>query len=496
MPETCAKTLQTRPAPLSALLADPTLLALAQAAEQSGIALTNPANGQFLGNIPTAGTRNVEVAIGVAQQAFVAWRGESPYRRGEVLQLWADELAHHRQDLARIITAEQGKPLHEARDEVDYGLSFLRWFAEEGKRTYGETIPSHKPNSRLFTVLQPVGVTAAITPWNWPLAMITRKAGAALAAGCPMIVKPANETGLTAYALLELANRAGMPEGVFQIVTGDAAEIGDVLMDHPAIRSVSFTGSTRTGKLLLARSAGTVKRMALELGGHAPFIVCADADLEAALDGAMAAKYEAAGQSCTALNKCLVHASHYDRFCSELAARSSRLKVGDGADPATEVGALTRFEAIAHCSSQVEDALAKGARLLTGGSALPGPGNFFAPTVIADVTPAMRIFTEETFGPILPLTRFERIEQAIELANCTEYGLAAFAYANDYRAIWQLVQGLEAGMVGINTVSMTGPPVPFGGVKQSGLGREGSWRGIEDFVEVKYACLGGIPDIY
>ncbi|MCG8506340.1 MAG: NAD-dependent succinate-semialdehyde dehydrogenase [Sphingomonadales bacterium] len=458
----------------------------------SRLEVINPATGDVIGAIPNMGGRETQAAIERAEAAQPGWAALGPYRRADVLQSWADLMVENRADLAIIVTLEQGKPLREAEEEVDYALSFLRWFAEEGKRHYGEVIPSHKDGARLLTLRQPIGVTAAITPWNWPLAMITRKAGAALAAGCPMIVRPASETPFSAIALMRLAVRAGLPRDVFPLVLGDPEEIARVLMESRTVRALSFTGSTLVGKVLLAQSASTVKRMALELGGHAPFIVCADADLDAAVEGAMQTKFEAAGQSCTALNKAFVHESLYAEFCERIAARAGALKAGNGLEPDTDVGPLMSAAAIRTCQAHVDDAVAKGAELVVGGHALSGPGHFFAPTVLKGVTPDMLVSREETFGPVLPVSPFADPDQAVALANDTDYGLAAFVYGENLKTIWRLMERLDYGMIGVNTFSMTGPPVPFGGTKQSGLGREGSYQGLEEFTEVKYACLGAM----
>jgi succinate-semialdehyde dehydrogenase len=402
-------------------------------------------------------------------------------------------LSGNREDLSRIITLEQGKPLRESREEVDYAASFLRWFAEEGKRHYGQTIPSYRPGARMLTVQQPIGVTAAITPWNWPLAMIARKAAAALAAGCPTLVKPAPETPFSAIALANLAWRAGVPREVLQLVVGEAESICTALMENESVRAVSFTGSTRVGKLLLRQSANTVKRMALELGGQAPFIICPDADLDAAISAAIAVKFEASGQNCIGLNRAFVHEKIYDAVCEALAERSRALKVGDGMDETVDMGPLTTRAGVDRCHALVADAVTGGARLVCGGRHIEGPGNFYMPTVIADVRPDMQVARTEIFGPVLPLTPYRTIEEAIGLANDSECGLAAYVYTRDMRSIFRFLDDVQVGMIGFNTHVITGPPVPFGGVKEAGLGREGSSLGLADFTEIKYACLGGVP---
>ena len=457
------------------------------------IAVRNPATGEIVGYAPDMGRAEAAAAIDRAVSALKAWHNLGAWGRAEILHRWADLLSQNKENLARTVTKEQGKPLPESRDEVDYGLSFFHWNAEEGKRLYGETIPSHKPDSRLFTIRQPIGVTAAITPWNWPLAMITRKVGAALGAGCPMIVKPAPETPLTAIALADLARKAGVPQGVFEVITGDAETVVPVLMQSQNVRAVSFTGSTRVGKILLEQGAATVKKMILELGGNAPFIICADADLDLAVSGAIAVKFEAAGQNCIGLNKCLVHDTLYEQVCARIVERSRSLKVGNGKDDGVDMGPLISAAAVARCHAQVMDALDKGAELLLGGQPIAGPGNFYEPTVLAGVTPEMAVSREEIFGPILPLAPFSSIDYAIHFANANDYGLGAYVYTHDINIIWRFLDELHAGLVGINAHSMTGPPVPFGGIKESGLGREGGSAGITEFTELKYACIGNIP---
>jgi len=406
-----------------------------------------------------------------------------------VLLQWLRLIQQHTEDLAALITAEGGKPLAEARGEVAYGASFVEWFAEEGKRAYGETVPSPAADKRLLVIKQPVGVCAAITPWNFPLAMITRKVAPALAAGCTVVVKPAGQTPLTALALARLAEAAGFPAGVFNLVTGDPAAIGGALTASPVVRKLSFTGSTEVGRLLMAQSAPTLKKLSLELGGNAPFIVFDDADLDQAVAGALAAKYRNSGQTCVCANRFLVQAGIHDAFAARLAEQVAALVVGDGSEPGTQQGPLIDANALAKVEAHVADALEKGARLLTGGHPHPRGGNFFEPTVLAGVTPAMRVAREETFGPVAPLFRFETEAEAIQMANATEYGLAAYFYSRDVARCFRVGEALEYGMVGINTGLISNEVAPFGGIKQSGLGREGSRHGLDEYLELKYLCF-------
>lgn len=455
--------------------------------------VTNPANGAVLGHVPDMGAAETEQAIAAAQAAFADWAGQTAKQRAAVLKRWYDLILAAQEDLARLMTAEQGKPLAEARGEVVYGASFIEWFAEEGKRAYGDVIPSHKADARIVVLKQPIGVVAAITPWNFPNAMITRKVAPALAAGCPVVIKPAEDTPLSALALAVLAERAGFPKGIFNVITtARPAEVGGVLTRHPLVRKLSFTGSTEVGKLLMAQCAGTVKKVSLELGGNAPFIVFDDADLDAAVAGAMASKYRNAGQTCVCANRLLVQEGVYDAFAAKLAEAVAGLKVGPGLDGDTHQGPLINTEALDKVERLVEDAKAKGARVMTGGARHALGGTFYQPTILADVTPAMACFSEEIFGPVAPLYRFADEAEAIKLANDTPFGLAAYFYARDVGRVWRVAEKLDYGIVGINEGIISTEVAPFGGVKESGIGREGSKYGLDDFMELKYLCLGGL----
>ncbi len=462
-------------------------------APQQGLEVVDPATGIPLGTVANKTAEDTVQAIEFAEKSLSTWQELGAYRRADILHRWADLMAANRADLATIITLEQGKPLFESEGEIDYALSFLHWFAEEGKRHYGETIPSHKDGARLVTLRQPIGVAAAITPWNFPSAMITRKAGAALAAGCSMIVRPATETPFSAIALQVLALEAGIPAGVFQTLTGDPEPIVGMLTKSETVRALSFTGSTAIGKMLARQSMDTLKKISMELGGHAPFIVLPDADLDTAIDGVMAAKFATSGQDCLAVNKCYVPDNQYDAFCEKVTARVAALKVGNGMETDVEIGPLMHANAISKCEAQVSDAVAKGARLGCGGCRLDIKGpTFFAPTALLDVTPEMTIHLEETFGPVLPVSRYTDLRETIRDANNTPYGLAAYIYGRDLSTLWQVGERLQYGMVAVNTPSFTGPPAPFGGFKQSGLGREGSRYGIDEYTEIKYMCLGAL----
>jgi succinate-semialdehyde dehydrogenase len=458
----------------------------------AAIPVTNPADGALIGHVPALDALATENAIDAAARAWPAWRRLLAKERAAILRRWAALMEAHRDDLAVIMTVEQGKPLAEAHGEIGYAASFLDWFAEEAVRMNGDTMPTHLPGKRLLVTREPVGVTAAITPWNFPSAMITRKAGAALAAGCPMIVRPASETPFSALALAVLAEEAGVPAGVFQVVTGSSRVIGRVLCDSPTVRKISFTGSTEVGRVLLGQSAETIKKVSMELGGHAPFLVFADADPELAVREAVAAKFQTTGQDCLAANRILVEDSVYDAFAERFAARVAALTVGNGLEDGVEQGPLMNPAAVDKCQAHVADAVAKGAQLLAGGGRHRLGGLFFQPTVLGGVTPDMAIFREETFGPVAPLTRFHSEAEAIALANDTIYGLAAYVCTRDLGRTFRVGEALEYGMVGVNTAKITGPPIPFGGVKQSGLGREGSRYGLDDYTELKYLCLGGL----
>ena len=454
--------------------------------------MDNPATGEIIGAVPGLGRAETRQAIEAADRAFKEWRKKTGKERAAVLRTWFDLMMANQEDLARLMTIEQGKPLAESRGEVAYAASFLEWFGEEAKRVYGDTIPAHQADKRLVVIKQPIGVVACITPWNFPLAMITRKAGPAIAAGCTVVLKPASQTPFSALALAELARRAGLPDGVFNVITGSATEIGAELTAHPAVRKLSFTGSTATGKLLMAQCASTVKKLSLELGGNAPLIVFDDADLDAAVEGAMASKYRNTGQTCVCVNRILVQDSVYDAFAAKLAEAVRRLKPAAGLEEGATQGPLIDDRAVEKVEEHVADARARGARVTVGGGRHRRGGRFFEPTVLVDATPEMLIAREETFGPVAALFRFKTEAEAIAMANDTEFGLAAYFYGRDVARVWRVAEGLESGMVGINTGLISTEVAPFGGVKESGLGREGSKYGIEEFVEVKYLCFGGI----
>lgn len=458
------------------------------ATNNSTFPVMNPANQEVVAQVTSLDHTAIEEAITAAQQALSSWREKTAKQRSSILRRWFDLMIENTDDLASLMTLEQGKPLAEARGEISYAASFIDWFAQEGKRSYGDIIPSPQADERLLVIKQPVGVCAAITPWNFPAAMITRKVAPALAAGCVMIVKPAEQTPLTALALGELALRAGIPAGVLQIVTGDAKMIGGVLTQSPIVRKLSFTGSTAIGRLLMAQCADTIKRVSLELGGNAPFIVFDDADLDAAVEGALQSKFRNAGQTCVCTNRFLVQSGIYNQFAQRLAERVKALQVGDGREKEVVVGPLIDDDAVRKVSDHVADAQAQGATILVGGQRHALGGYFFEPTVLVDVTPGMKIAREETFGPVAALFRFDSEEQAIAMANDTEFGLAAYFYTDNSKRMWRVAEALEYGMVGHNTGLISNEVAPFGGIKQSGIGREGSKYGIEEYLESKYIC--------
>ena len=459
--------------------------------------LHNPATDEPLVELPRFRQDETAQAIEVAHRAFLGWRKTTAKHRSEVLRRWYELMVLHGDDLATLITLEEGKPLAEARTEVQYAASFLQWFSEEAKRVRGDVIPAPKDTQRIVVLKEPIGVCAAITPWNFPAAMITRKAGPALAAGCSMVVKPASQTPLTALALAELARRAGVPAGVFNVVTGnDTRDIGSQLTSHPLVRKLTFTGSTEVGRVLLAQAAGTIKKCSMELGGNAPFIVFDDADLDAAADGLVAAKFRNTGQACISANRVLVQGGVYDAFAAKLVERVRKLRVGNGLEPDVQLGPLIDDGAVRKVEEHIADAVAQGAIVLHGGHRHPLGGRFFEPTVVTGATSDMALAREETFGPLAPLFRFEKDEEAFAIANATEFGLAAYLYSRDAARIWRASAAIESGMIGINCGLISNEVAPFGGVKQSGLGREGSHHGIEEFLEVKYLCWDGLAPVF
>lgn len=457
-----------------------------------GLSVIDPAGGDHLVDVTACSLDDVDSAIEAASAAFLHWRETLPVERGDILRSWGRLMRDNARDLATIISAEQGKPLEESLGEISYAANFLDWFASEGERSYGETIPSHLKGGNLSVRMQPIGVTAAITPWNFPSAMIARKAGAALAAGCTMIVKPAPETPLSALALAKLAEEAGMPAGVLQVLPGEAAPLARRLLEHTDVRAFSFTGSTEVGRLLLTQSAATVKKASLELGGHAPFIVFGDSDLSQAVAGCISAKFATSGQDCLAANRIYVQRALYDRFIDQFADATSRLTVGHGLEPVIDIGPMTRPSVAEKCRQQIAQALSAGARLVCGGQDSPLGGNFVTPTVLADVTDDMLIAREETFGPVAAILPFDDESEVVRRANATEMGLAAYVYTNDLGRAMRLTDQLEYGMVAVNTPKFTGAPIPFGGWKQSGLGREGSRHGLMEYLEPKYVCFGNL----
>jgi succinate-semialdehyde dehydrogenase/glutarate-semialdehyde dehydrogenase len=452
--------------------------------------VTNPASGERIGTVPNLGAAETRRAIEAAARAFPAWAAKTAKERAAILRRWNDLMLANVDDLAALMTAEQGKPLAESKGEIAYAASFIEWFAEEGKRVYGDVIPGHQPDKRIVVLRQPIGVVAAITPWNFPAAMITRKAGPALAAGCTFVCKPATQTPYSALAMAELAERAGVPKGVFSVVTGSATAIGGEMTSNPIVRKLTFTGSTEIGKKLMAQCAGTLKKLSLELGGNAPFIVFDDADLDAAVQGAIASKYRNTGQTCVCANRLLVQEGVYDAFVEKLAAAVRKLRVGDGLKGPTEQGPLIDAKAVAKVEEHIADAVAKGGRIALGGKRHSLGGTFFEPTIITHVTPDMLVAREETFGPIAPIFSFKDEQQAIRMANDTEFGLASYFYTRDLGRTWRVSEGLEYGIVGVNTGLISTEVAPFGGVKESGFGREGSKYGILDYTELKYLCIG------
>ncbi len=462
------------------------------AGDGAAFPVRNPADGGELGTVPSLGAAETRRAIESAHAAWPAWRAMTARERSAILRRWFDLMMQHLEDLALIMTSEQGKPLAEARGEIAYAASFLEWFAEEGRRVYGDIIPPHQSDKRIVVLKEPVGVCAAITPWNFPSAMITRKTGPALAAGCTVVVKPAEQTPFSALALAELAHRAGVPPGVFSVITGKPEAIGGELTANPLVRKLTFTGSTEVGRLLMRQCADTVKKVSLELGGNAPFIVFDDADLDAAVEGAMLSKYRNTGQTCVCANRILVQDKVYDAFAARLREKVLTLKVGRGVESGVTQGPLIDDQALAKVEAHIADAVAKGAKVAVGGRRHALGGTFFEPTILTDVTPAMRVAREETFGPVAPLFRFKSEDDAVRMANDTEFGLAAYFYSRDIGRVWRVSEALEYGIVGVNAGIISNEIAPFGGMKQSGIGREGSKYGIEEFLEIKYVCVGGI----
>src|SRR5687768_127774 len=454
------------------------------------ISVVNPATGSQLGTVPKLGAAEARRAIDAAERSWPAWRTKTAKERAAILRRWFDLMMANQEDLAQILTAEQGKPLSEARGEIAYGASFIEWFAEEGKRAYGDVIPQHQPDKRVLVIKQPIGVSALITPWNFPNAMITRKAGPALASGCPVVIKPAGQTPYSALAMAELAERAGIPKGVLNVITGDSKAIGAELCANPIVRKLSFTGSTETGRVLMKQSADTIKKLSLELGGNAPFIVFDDADLEAAVEGALASKYRNAGQTCVCANRLYVQDGVYDAFAGKLAAKVKGFKVGAGTEPGVVIGPLIDEQGMKKVEKHVADAVDKGAKVILGGKRMNGL--FFQPTVLTGVTPDMLVSFEETFGPVAPLIRFKTEDEVIRLANNTEFGLSGYFYSRDVGRIFRVAEAMETGIVGANVGIISTEIAPFGGVKQSGLGREGSKYGLEEYMEIKYILLGGL----
>ncbi|MDJ0829161.1 MAG: NADP-dependent succinate-semialdehyde dehydrogenase [Desulfobacterales bacterium] len=458
------------------------------------IDVTNPATGEKLGTVPNMGAEETRRAIEAAEEAFSSWRRTTAYEKSQVLRRWFELMMEHKEDLSIIMTAEQGKPINESRGEINYASSYIEWFAEEARRVYGDTVPAHSNDKRIVLIKQPVGVTAAVTPWNFPAAMITRKSAPALAAGCTQVIKPATATPFSALALAELGERAGLPPGALSVVTGSARAIGGELTGNPIVRKLTFTGSTEIGKKLIEQCAGTVKKTSMELGGNAPFIVFDDADLDAAVQGAIESKFRNTGQTCVCTNRLLVQDGVYDAFAEKLVAAVSKMKVGNGMEEDTEQGPLIDVGAMETVEELVQDALDKGGKVLLGGKRHELGGSFYEPTVMTDVTTEARVAKEETFGPFAPLFRFKTEKEAIQMANDTEFGLASYFYTRDVGRIFRVSEGLEYGIVGINAGLISSAVAPFGGVKESGFGREGSKYGMEDYMEIKYLCMGGIKE--
>ena len=456
------------------------------------IEVDNPATGEIIGTVPTLGAEETRVAIEAADAAWAGWRSRPAKARANLMRRWFELMMQHQEDLAVLMTSEQGKPLAESRGEIAYAASFVEWFAEEGKRVYGDVINHPLPGKRIVVLKQPIGVVASITPWNFPAAMITRKCAPALAAGCPVVIRPASQTPFSALALAALAERAGIPPGVINVVTGPSGPMGAELTSNPTVRKLSFTGSTEVGKLLMSQCASTVKKVSLELGGNAPFIVFDDADLDAAVAGAMASKYRNAGQTCVCANRLLVQDGIHDAFAAKMAEAVKGLKVGNGLEDGTQQGPLIDMRAVEKVEEHIADATAKGAMVAAGGGRHALGGSFFQPTLLTGVTPAMAVAREETFGPVAPLFRFSTEDEAIRMANDTEFGLAAYFYSRDVGRVWRVSEGLEYGIVGVNEGIISNEVAPFGGVKESGIGREGSKYGMDDFIEIKYLCMGGI----
>ncbi|CAN7629861.1 NAD-dependent succinate-semialdehyde dehydrogenase [Rhizobium leguminosarum] len=453
----------------------------------------NPATGELLASLPDMGAAETRTAIDAAHAAQPAWAARPAKERSAILRKWFDLMVANADELAAILTAEMGKPFPEARGEILYAAAYIEWYAEEAKRIYGETIPAPSQDKRMIVIRQPVGVVGTITPWNFPAAMITRKIAPALAVGCTVVSKPAEQTPLTAIALAVLAEQAGIPAGVFNVIVGvDGPAIGRELCGNEKVRKISFTGSTEVGRILMRQCADQIKKVSLELGGNAPFIVFDDADLDAAVEGAIASKYRNAGQTCVCANRLYVQSNVYDAFAAKLAAKVAEMSVGDGFKPGVVIGPLIDAQGLAKVEDHVSDALAKGAKVLTGGKRIDGAGTFFTPTVLTGVARGMKVAREETFGPVAPLFRFETVEDVIAQANDTEFGLAAYFYAGDLKKVWRVAEALEYGMIGINTGIMSSETAPFGGIKQSGLGREGSRHGADDYLEMKYLCIGGV----